>query len=366
VLGGIYSINPAVYMDLIHFNVQTGRNLLVFGAAGIGKTEIPIAYANKHKIPFVYWNLSTQEAPDLVGLPMIDPETKGVVYAPPSYMPVTDRTKEPVIVIIDELDKAKPELQNPLLEVLQFKSINGRPLNIKAVFATGNLPEEHAFSRPVSHALTNRCRVFKLEAELGPWANWAVENRLNSLILGFISKNPEYLSGAPSTDPTEYCRKSPRSWSNAAKDLDFMMEDKTVTVDQQALCVAGWVGMEPATKFKVWLEHYREIEPLISRVLDGDRVNPADLSHDKMFILAISSCSRIITETEKIKEEKTRIDRAKKFAGNVAKYLIQLPTEYQYAALKMSLNSDFVIKHKFPEVPNFMEIYRKINSTIKS
>lgn len=349
-------------MDLIDFNVRTGRNLLVFGAAGIGKTEIPIAYALKNEIPYVYWNLSTQEAPDLVGLPMIDPSTKGVVYAPPSYMPVSDRTEKPVIVIIDELDKAKPELQNPLLEILQFKTINGRALNIKAIFATGNLPDEHAFSRPVSHALTNRCRVFKLESELGPWIDWATEARINPLVVGFLSRNPEYLSAAPSTDPTEYCRRSPRSWSNAAKDITFMMGD--ATVEEQALCVAGWVGIEPATKFKVWLEHYREIEPFITKILDGEKVEPGSLSADKIFVLAISCCARIISEAEKIKDDKERQAKAKKLAKNVAIYLKKIPLEYQYASLKMSLNSDFLVKNRIAEVPEFMEIYRNINSTI--
>ncbi len=365
-LTNVVEIDQATYIEALRFNAATNGNLLVFGQAGIGKTEIPQQIANQLKIPVVYWNLSTQEAPDLVGLPMITKDG-AVEYAAPRYMPLEERTEHPVIVLIDEIDKCKPELQNPLLEVLQSHTIMGRKLKIQSIVATGNLPDENAHSQPVSHALTNRCMVFKLTHSFEPWRDWAQNAGINPLVIGFLSKNQEFLSRPPvEGDATAYCRPSPRSWSQAARQLDATSAKNTVAF--QTMVVAGRVGSEAAVKFQVWLEYYRHVEPIIEALADhGTLPSMNDMTIDKQIVCAIGAVSMVAKATDAA--EKTS-DRAKakaalhKTAANVFKWVKDLPSEFQMAAVKSTLKMELITKWELTEVPDVMTTYQKVRKAM--
>jgi hypothetical protein len=380
ILTGIFEIDTATYEQTLRFTANSGGNLLVFGQAGIGKTEIPSQIARELGLPWVYWNLSTQEAPDLVGLPTIREESvqnadtkartvRVVEYAAPPYMPVMEYTPDPVMILIDEIDKAKSELQNPLLEVLQQRTINGRPLNVKCIVCTGNLPDEGAFSKPVSHALTNRCQVFKLTTCFDAWQSWAVKKGVNSLVVGFLSRNQEYLSRAPVVgDPTAYVRCSPRSWTLAAQDLDFT--DSSASVDFQTLLVAGRVGMEPAAQFRVWLDHYRFIEPMLDAlVTKGEVPNLAEMTIDRLLVLGLSACSAVASMGRKPVKNQAERDKqhtaVNTAAVNVFKMISRIPSEFQVHAIKSALSIELVSQYQLTKIPDVMKTYLNVRRSMK-
>ena len=208
-LKSVKTLSTAEFGKMVDFAVDTGTNLLVLGASGIGKTEIPRTRCTKNGHPVVYWNLSTKEATDLVGQTMIDKATMRTVYAPPADIPTdfvdADGNEIPgAVIVIDELDKCEKELQNPLLEVLDqnLRSLAGRKLNIKAVIATGNLPDEHAFAKPISHALANRCSLYRIEANLEEWvADFAIPSGISPLI-NCASALPAARSNRPPPAPS--------------------------------------------------------------------------------------------------------------------------------------------------------------------
>ena len=133
-LNDIYEVTQDTLNYLYKFNINTGGNILIFGPSGIGKTEMALQAAKNIGYEAIYVNLSTLESPDLVGIPK---EVNGVTtHAPVEFLPLRNSNKKPVVLIVDELDKAADELQNPMLELFQFRSINGKPLNIQAIIAT--------------------------------------------------------------------------------------------------------------------------------------------------------------------------------------------------------------------------------------
>lgn len=358
-LTGIFEIDTATYEDMIIHTTQSNGNLLVLGQAGIGKTEIPFQVAKKLGLETVYWNLSTQEVPDLVGLPMIDEtlEVPRVTYAAPYYLPVKELVKKPVMVIIDELDKAKPDLQNPLLEILHGHTLNGRELSIKCIVATGNLPDENAHSKSISHALTNRCKVFKLRHNLEAWSDWAVNKGVNALIVAFINKNPEYLSMPPvQGDPTAYTRCSPRAWTNAAKDIDIYNNSKDI--EFQTLLVAGRVGSAAAAKFRVWLDHYRHVEHVVDAIIkDGKMPNLGNFTIDRVLVTAIS-CTGQLARMVSSNDAKEKV--VSKTAVNVFKFLKLLPPEVQIAAVKSSISNEMTRKYNLWKIPEVMDVYNNL------
>lgn len=364
-LSGIVEISSDVYADVLRFNIRTGSNLMVFGQAGIGKTEMAVQAAQAEGFDVYYLNLSVLEAPDLLGLPIIT-DDQSVDYARPKFLPVEGKVAKKVVLLVDEVDKAKPELQNPMLELFQSHTLNGQKLEIQAIVATGNLPDEGAHSQPVSHALTNRCKVYKLVSAFEPWRQWAQDAGLNAFVVGFLSKNQEFLSRPPiQGDPTAYCRPSPRAWAQAAKELDNTTSKDTT--DFQTLLVAGRVGTEAAAKFRVWIEHYRLLGPIIDKLAnDGVHPNMNDFTIDKQFVCAIGACNAIVQESRKDVKDKTKhMADVTKVATNVFGWLKVLPTEFQIAAVKSTLNIELIQKYQLTKIPAVMEVYVSVRRVLK-
>lgn len=371
-LTDIFEIDQEVYTQILGFNIRSGNNMLVLGMAGTGKTEMAQAACKAEGFESVYLNLSVLEAPDLIGLPTItrvEGQAPVVEYAAPKFLPTMGRAPKPVVLIVDELDKAKPELQNPLLELFQFHSVNGTPLNIQAIIATGNLPDEGSFSQPISHALTNRCKVYKVKQSFESWRQWAQDAGINALVVGFLSKNQEYLArAAVEGDPTAYCRPSPRAWAMAAKELD--QTSTKDTVEFQTLIVAGRVGMAAATKFRVWLDHYRHVEPIIEKLVEkGEHPSINDMSIDRQLVCAIAAVNAVAQEGKRdakdAKDAQKQEETILKISKNVFGWVKKLPAEFQIAAVKSTLSMPIITKFKLTKVPELMETYLNVRKAMK-
>src|ERR1700682_3790689 len=123
--------------------IHMGGNIAIFGRRGIGKTHIAKQQVQKADLKELYLNLSVLERVDLGGYPnvMASAQNKKFVdFLLPQFYQTLTEGKQPVVCILDELDKADPSLWAPLLEFIQFRSINNRPMpNLKAIIMTGNL-----------------------------------------------------------------------------------------------------------------------------------------------------------------------------------------------------------------------------------
>lgn len=379
-LTGVNEIDQARLHQLLAFTVAKKKNLLTFGPAGTGKTEMAMQAVLEAGRRYVYLNLSVLEAPDLMGLPMIDKETRTTTYATPSMLPLYKGDKvgaavggegdkdKPFVLLVDELDKAKPELQNPCLELIQFRTMNGRRIFVDSVIATGNLPDEHAFSQPVSHALTNRCMVYRVAPSFEPWQNWAVKSGLNSLVVGYLNREQgELLKPPPEGDETAYCHPSPRAWTNAAKDLD---DAEGADLEFQTLLVAGRVGTAAALKFRVWLDHYRHIEPMINDLVQKGTRPPPNLPTDRGMICALSGVSAIQQHCRKLKAANgaARADLEKqleKMVPNVFGWVKDLPSDYIVMALKAGFELQTLTELKLTRFADLMSAFSKVKDVIK-
>lgn len=352
-LTNVPEITMHEYLNLLEFTIVNKRNLLILGSAGSGKTEAAQALTERLKMKCVYLNLSVLEAPDLVGLPILTKESR-VDYALPIFFPL--ESSEPTVLLIDEADKAKPELQNPLLELLQFRSINGRKLNIESCILTGNLPDEGAHSGLISTALTNRCMVFKLETDFETWQEWAVNAGVNSLVVAFLSRHPNLLKPTGKLDdPTEYCRPSPRAWTLAGFDLDATPD---MSLDMKTNIVAGRVGSSSAVKFRVWLDHYQVIEPKIKALIEkGVMPDIQSESIDRIFIYGIAAASAIRKFTVK--------EKVQKAAKHAFQFLEILPPEIQIGAVRTAFDIRYIEKFGLTSIPEVMKVYSKINASLK-
>lgn len=368
-LTGILPIAQDTYKSMIEFNVKSGGNMVVFGPSGVGKTEMPIQMAQELGYGVIYLNLSVLEAPDLLGLPMIDEATKTSVYAPPHFLPRKSDSL-PKILILDEIDKSKPDIQNPLLELFQSRSINWTSFNIKSIIATANLPDENSHSRLLSHALMNRCSIYKLVPAFAPWANWAKLNNIHPLVVGYLSRHQDWLlKPNDSGDDTAYLHPSPRAWAGASKDL---ITAGDCDVSFQELVVSGRVGTPAAVAFKVWLEHYRHVDPYVKRLAEDGTFPDGEATSDlsRILVCAISAANTIRQEclnvdaclNEKTKEQLRQ--KLLKTCKNISKWMGGISTEFKIAAVKSTFDNDMIIKHKLVSVPEFYNLFTQIEKVL--
>jgi hypothetical protein len=120
--------------------LNLGYNVLFEGKHGIGKTHIIVECFERAGLKWKYFSASTLDPwVDLVGVPKeVDDETDGgkvLDLIRPSYI----KHDEIEAIFFDELNRAPDKVLNAVMELIQFKSINGHKLNnLKVIWGAIN------------------------------------------------------------------------------------------------------------------------------------------------------------------------------------------------------------------------------------
>jgi len=130
---------------------KNNLNVLIIGTHGIGKSLIVKSIAEKLKIKFKYFSTSTLDAfADLVGIPTPDKETNSLKFYRPKDL------EDAEFIFFDELSRGHPRVLNAILEIIQFKTVNGYKLpNLKIVWAAMNPSGEDYQTEELDPALTD-------------------------------------------------------------------------------------------------------------------------------------------------------------------------------------------------------------------
>lgn len=136
---------------------------MLIGTHGIGKTTIVKSVADTLGLKFKYYSTSTLDPfADIVGIPSPDKEAGVLKF----YRPEDIETAE--FIFFDELNRAHPRVLNAVLEIVQFKSVNGYKLpNLKMVWAAINPPGSDYQVEELDPALIDRFHCYiKMKAEV--------------------------------------------------------------------------------------------------------------------------------------------------------------------------------------------------------
>ncbi len=270
-----------------------------------------------------------------------------------------------VVLLFDEADKAPHDVLQPLLEILQFRTLNGRPLAIGSCILTCNLPDENAQTESLSHAITNRCFIYKLELDFAEWRKWAFTAETHPLVIGFLSQSPNLLHQKPSNnDDTAYAHPSPRAWADVSTIMkQIESEEKARNQNNSDLkdvkysFISGKVGESTAVKFIIWTEHYRVLDPVINDIAEeGKNPDLSGFDTEQKLVLSIGVCSRLNAEFKD--NNNVRIE---KLCKNVFKWIKQLPIDIQTAGIRNALDPEKVTKSIAPTIPDVMDVFKNIN-----
>ena len=227
----------------------SNQNILLVGRHGIGKSEILTNYFEKKKLNVVPLFLGQMADPgDLIGLPYFNKETGHTEYYPPYWFPLDDK---PVVLFLDELNRARPELMQSVMDLALNRKLAGKKLpEGSQVIAAVNDGEEYQVEE-LDPALISRFNVYYFEPEIMDWIKWAQLNNLDSRVVKFIKESQDQLDNCKKSSEDEedsFC-KTPdrRAWKKVSDVVKNIRDLK----EKHIKLISGIVGREAAVSFIV-------------------------------------------------------------------------------------------------------------------
>lgn len=130
------------------FCIKYGLNVILRGEAGCGKTTMVLDAFRRNDLKFKYFSAATMDPfLDFVGLPKektveFKDEETGVIKSKTYIdliLPREFADDQVEAIFLDEFNRAHKKVRNAVMELIQFKSINGREFkNLKIVWAAIN------------------------------------------------------------------------------------------------------------------------------------------------------------------------------------------------------------------------------------
>ena len=128
--------------EKLDFWIQNNLNVLFIGHYGTGKTTRILEAFKRNKLRYKYFSAATMDPwCDFVGVPKVVNDDNGPYL---DYVLPRDLRDDSVEAIcMDELNRSHKKVRNALMELLQFKSINGRPFHkLRLIWAMINPEDE--------------------------------------------------------------------------------------------------------------------------------------------------------------------------------------------------------------------------------
>lgn len=128
--------------EKLDFWIQHNLNVLLVGHYGAGKTTRILDAFKRNKLKFKYFSAATMDPwCDFIGVPKVITDENGPYLDYVLPRDLRDDTIE--AIYMDEFNRSHKKVRNAVMELLQFKSINGRPFNkLRLIWAAINPEDE--------------------------------------------------------------------------------------------------------------------------------------------------------------------------------------------------------------------------------
>ena len=121
--------------NLLLASLLTGDPVLLVGRHGCAKTHVACKLAEALGKNFVAYDASKTLFDDVLGYPDIEKMKQGRIEYLPSKVTVWDKE----MILVDELNRAIPEMQAKYLELTRSRKIMGFPTRVRWVLSAMNL-----------------------------------------------------------------------------------------------------------------------------------------------------------------------------------------------------------------------------------
>lgn len=260
--------------------------VMLWGAPGVGKSQIILQVAQKHQVPLIDIRLSQMEPSDLRGIPFRSNEL--VEWAVPAMLPDTKRHGAQGILFLDEITSAPPSVSAAAYQLILDRKLGQYEVPEGwAIFAAGNRQGDRGVTYTMPAPLANRFSHFDFEIHLDDWVAWAYKNDIDDRIIAFVRFRPELLFDFdPAHNPVAF--PSPRSWEFAHRALQKFEHNPELRLGGFQACVGPAAGIE----LNAFISNLDQL-PDIDAIIRGEDVG-APTEIDLQYAVASSLIGRAI------------------------------------------------------------------------
>lgn len=171
------------------------QNLMLVGNHGIGKSEILTEYFSGKGMKVVPLFLGQMSDPgDLIGIPNRNDTTGKTEFMPPYWFPLDGK---PVVLFLDELNRARPEVLQTIMDLALNRTLAGRRLpDGSRIISAVNAGDQYQLT-DLDPALVSRFNVVTFRPTAQEWLLWAEKVGVDARVRDFIRENPMWLDKNP-------------------------------------------------------------------------------------------------------------------------------------------------------------------------
>ena len=232
------------------------QNIMLVSKHGIGKSEILTKYYCAQGLKVVTLFLGQMSDPgDLIGLPHKNEVTGKTDFMPPYWFPTEG---EPIVLFLDELNRARPEILQTIMDLALNQQLAGRPLpKGSRIISAVNDGEEYQLT-DLDPALVSRFNVYEFRPTVSEWLLWASAHGVDERVIAFIQENPKMLDQSTDNRLDQGLEKSPdrRAWTK----VSTIISGEKSLKDIHKKVISGIVGMQATTAFFNSISENRIIE----------------------------------------------------------------------------------------------------------
>lgn len=261
------SVDFKTFLNIVPHVVDIKKPVLLRGRHGIGKSEIVYQFAEAKDLPVVERRASQMTEGDLLGLPSV--EGKVTSWCAPDWL--HRACNEPVLLFLDEVDRAIPEVRQGIFELTDSRKISGNVLHPDTLIFAAVNGGDHGSQYQVGEmdpAELDRWTVFDIEPTIEDWLNWANDN-VDSMVWDFVNQNRSHLEHAGEFEPNKVY-PSRRSWKrfNDCLVASGLLNEEGNDIFHLA---SAFVGFEAGIAFNDFVTNY-EKNVTIEMILDEGKV----------------------------------------------------------------------------------------------
>lgn len=231
--------------------------LMIWGAPGIGKSDLVREAAAVLGYPLIDLRLSQLEPTDLRGIPLHD--NGKVRWIPPDELPDATRDGPNGVLFLDEINAAPPPVAAAAYQLILDRRLGSYRLPEGwSIVAAGNRLDDRGITYVMPAPLANRFMHVHLQADAEAWLAWAARNGIDPMLRDFVAEQPEWLARFL-PEPEVKAFPSPRSWAFADRVIKRrVLPDRSGVMrsglDETTLIhIAACVGREAATALSAFV-----------------------------------------------------------------------------------------------------------------
>ena len=238
------NVNTTELLQLLDIT-PADHNLMLVGKHGIGKSEILTDYYTQKGMPVVALFLGQMSDPgDLIGIPNKNEQTGKTDFMPPYWFPLDGK---PVVLFLDELNRARPEILQTIMDLALNRKLAGRSLpEGSRVISAVNAGDQYQLT-DLDPALVSRFNIANFRPTVQEWLLWAGKAGVDRRVVEFIQENGVWLDKDPDAreDADTGLDKTPdrRGWKRVSDILQGVNEISPVVTK----AVSAIVGPKAAS-----------------------------------------------------------------------------------------------------------------------